>query len=103
MQAARESDVYGREQQSYGLAYGERQDYLNRLHAGAGIGQTTSNTLAQTGANTASNISNLTVAGANSIAQGQQNAANAYAAAGLGVGNAAGSAVNQYVMYKALT
>jgi len=61
------------------LAAGEYGDWWNRQAGLAGVGQTATNNLATLGANTASNIANLTMAGGDARASGVISSRNALA------------------------
>lgn len=68
-----------------------RGSQLNRLAALAGLGQTATNSANNMSMNTAGNLANL-----------QQNVGNARASTYLGMGNAAGGALNQYAMQQGM-
>lgn len=67
----------------------QRRDIYNTLAGVAGIGQNAQNQSNTLGQNTATNLGQLAVGGANAIAGGQVGAANAYSGAMNNVGNAA--------------
>ena len=67
----------------------QRGDIFNTLASIAGIGQKATDTSAQFGAATGSNLSQLAVGGANALAGGQVGAANAMAGGLQGIGNTA--------------
>lgn len=67
----------------------QRRDIYNTLAGVAGIGQTAQTQSNTIGQNTATNLGQLAVGGANAIAGGQVGSANAYSGAMQGVGNAA--------------
>lgn len=91
---------YGKELIRYGqgLATEEFDNYANRLAGLAGMGQQATNTGVAAGTQTAGNISNLTMAGANAQGNALIQAATARASGYAGVGNAAGGAVNNYLI-----
>jgi hypothetical protein len=67
----------------------QRRDIYNTLAGVAGIGQNAQNQSNTLGQNTATNLGQLAVGGANAIAGGQIGSANAYSGAMNNVGNAA--------------
>lgn len=67
----------------------QRTDIFNTLASIAGIGQKATDTSAQLGAATGTNLSQLAVGGANALAGGQVGAANAMAGGLQGIGNTA--------------
>jgi hypothetical protein len=67
----------------------QRTDIFNTLASIAGIGQKATDTSANLGAATGSNLSQLAVGGANALAGGQVGAANAMAGGLQGIGNTA--------------
>lgn len=67
----------------------QRTDIFNTLASIAGIGQKATDTSAQLGATTGTNLSQLAVGGANALAGGQVGAANAMAGGLQGIGNTA--------------
>lgn len=74
-----------------GLASQEINNYLNRLAALSGVGQTATNTGATLGANTASNVGNLLV-----------NAGDARASGFVGGANAINDSINNLLLFGAL-
>ena len=67
----------------------QRRDIYNTLAGVAGIGQNAQNQSNTIGQNTATNLGQLAVGGANAIAGGQVGSANAYSGAMNNIGNAA--------------
>lgn len=77
------------------LAAGEFGNYFNRQAALAGVGQAATNTGAQVGANTASNIGNALIGAGNSRASGIVGGANA-------VNNAVQGGIGNFLLYRNL-
>jgi hypothetical protein len=78
-------------------AYNTNQtNQFNRLASVAGLGQNATNTLAQTGASTATNIGNLLTEGGNAAAAGTLGSASALNAGLGGLGSTVNSALNTY-------
>lgn len=73
----REQEMYNRGLGLYGLDYGQEMDYLNRLASIAGLGQTSTQGLANVGATTASNAGNALISAGQANAAGQMGTANA--------------------------
>jgi hypothetical protein len=77
---------------SQGIASAEFGDYMNRLAAASGLGQTATNNSAILGANAAS-----------SVANNQINAGAARASGYLGVANTLNNTANNYLAYRGLS
>lgn len=93
------SEEYGR---AFDRFHGERTARFNRLAALAGLGQTAATTTGQVGTQVASNIGQTTQAIGNVQAAGQVGAANALSQGIAGVGGAANTAAQNYLLLQAL-
>ncbi len=87
-------------QNAYNRFNTNQTNLYNRLAGLSGTGQTSANTLATTGQNTAANIGNLQTGIGNAQAAGQIGSANAWSTGLNNVGNNAMQAAGSYAQYK---
>lgn len=88
------SNVYNQAFQQYQQNYGQYNNQLNRLAAGAGIGQTAVGTSGQQGQAAASNVAGINLGSGAQIGQDIGNAATATASGYTALGNSLGGSMN---------
>lgn len=90
--------------QTYGEGVADQtyENYMNRLYSLAGLGQASTTSLGNLGANAANNMSANTMAAGNAQASGYINSANAINGAISGVGNTINGGLQNYMLMKYL-
>lgn len=88
------TNVYNQAFNEYLQRFGEHQTQLNRLAAGAGLGQTAATTTGQLGQSAATNVGNIDLTSGAQIGQDIGNAATATASGYTALGNSIGGSVS---------